>query len=319
MNQILDPVSNSIALDMRGARIFNCPSIAGGGVGTLTQVLTAGDDAGGLNIVNVGDISFGNDPSPIMFHQLLPNSLYLNRAGAAFNLDIGDGVTSGTIGLAYDPAGNEVYVYQPNAIDYWNILWDGAKWVMSVSGGDTLAIQNVIDPVSPQDVATKNYVDTLPPTASNLAAVLATGNDGGDLSIVHVNGVKSNQTFSGEIDLAHGTLKDGTGTIVINWSGYQLRNSSGLMVDWSQSAKVDFTSKTLSSVADPSNPQDAATKNYSDGHLLGTSATPFALADATGGTPAASLVDVGAVPTQAAINDNFASIRAALATLGVIV
>jgi hypothetical protein len=150
-------------------------------------------------------------------------------------------------------------------------------------------IINVTDPTGAQDAATKNYVDTnaANTTLSNLVSPTAVNQDL-NMTSHNINGL--NQIFNASrkvidttnsltvdtsgvtsIDWSNRYLVDGGGSRPIDWNNRQLQNSSnGTELLWNSGGvqitnnSLNLTSHKIINVTDPTNPQDAATKNYVD-------------------------------------------------------
>lgn len=131
----------------------------------------------------------------------------------------------------------------------------------------THQIKGVGDPTLAQDVATKNYVDTN-------SANTALSNLG--LTSISQNLVPSTPNLYqlGSPSIAWGNvwlntlLIPGTSTPAVDIVSRQLDNTSGVAVfDWN--TVPNALNHAIINVTDPTNPQDAATKNYVDTHSSG--------------------------------------------------
>ena len=146
-------------------------------------------------------------------------------------------------------------------------------------------ITDLADPTAAQDAATRNYVDTEISGISTDVVDDTTPQLGGDLD---VNGNSIVSTANGNIAL----IPDGTGVIQLNAttttgsvivSGTELRLSGGaeitsagnesIVINPSGIGTVNVSSSRITSVADPTGAQDAATRNYVDTNFVDQTAS----------------------------------------------
>lgn len=144
-----------------------------------------------------------------------------------------------------------------------------AATVIDFSGTDpslnTHKLTNVVDPTSPQDAATKAYVDAASSGANTSLSNLITTSinqdllpDGDFTRSIGADGLSFNE-------MRVGVLVDGvTGDAVLDVAGYAIyRPGSVIAIDFNGTSP-DFQGTTIVNVADPVNPQDVATKSYVD-------------------------------------------------------
>ncbi len=174
----------------------------------------------------------------------------------------------------------------------------GTRGVVSLNGlsinANISQIHNVVDPTSPQDAATKNYVDSSFGSAANTTlSNLVSPTSINQALLPSAGGTKDLGTASSFWrDLYLGNIKDnGNVTAFAVTSRHLLSVGGNLMIDFSSNANgIDFNTHALTSVVDPVNPQDAATKNYVDTHTGTGTVTSVSVVSANGlaGTVATS-------------------------------
>ncbi len=184
-----------------------------------------------------------------VFDATLNGSLVRNGAGTEadpFTLDVTDGGI-GTLELA-DDAVTTLKISDGNVtnakLDKTNIPLSG----FGAAGADidlgANKIANLLDPTNPQDAATKNYVDT--EITNNAADGTETGVTGAGINVVTGDGSTATPYV-----ITATEAQDLTDVLTLD-------PSAG--------------NNTITDVADPTNPQDAATKNYVDTEITNNAA-----------------------------------------------
>ena len=137
------------------------------------------------------------------------------------------------------------------------------------------------DPTNPQDVATKNYVDTQNANYLLKAGDTMTGDlsfSGTDVKILANNIGDTKRFVIGTNETSSYISFDKSGgniTCTIRANSFKYINSTGKRSLFYSIAStiiygtLDLDSNKIVNVLDPTNPQDVATKNYVDTHNLG--------------------------------------------------
>lgn len=154
--------------------------VSSGGSQTLSQTLTLGNSASGLQIINLADPTLPQDAT---------TKIYV------------DTLTKNTSGNVLSLANTYADVASSNIINYINYSLGSIQTstpalsaILSIGNDANLNnIKNLLDPVDFQDAVTKYYVDTLvsatsgqgssPSTISTLSQILSAGNSAGSSQI----------------------------------------------------------------------------------------------------------------------------------------
>ena len=135
------------------------------------------------------------------------------------------------------------------------------------NGANNLQIKNLAEPTDSEDAATKNYVDNA--TSNNTTLT------DGSVFVGNASNVATAVALSGDVTLTNtgvATIADNAVTTSkiadINVTNAKLDKANIPLSGFgAATADVDLGTKKLTNVADPTNAQDAATKNYVDNQI----------------------------------------------------
>lgn len=142
----------------------------------LTDVLTNGNNAGGLNIVNLGNLG---TTSVTAAGSILGGSISSSGTIIATG-----SITTGTSLIS--PAVNANSYNDRLGNPFLTIANGGQPTLTNTLNANSNYIINGLNPVNPQDLATKSYVDGSIPTGETLSVVLTNGNNAGGLNMTNV-------------------------------------------------------------------------------------------------------------------------------------
>lgn len=161
----------------------------------------------------------------------------------------------------------------------------GTRGSISLNGSlinaNTTQIKNVVDPTLAQDAATKNYVDTSISSGSfannSLSNLVATSINqslvpNADLTL------EVGSTTRHYSNVYAGALKSNTGPLLIQGSPINIGCTGVFAIT---ASAVDVNVSQIHNVVDPTNAQDAATKNYVDNAISGGGFANQALSNLT--------------------------------------
>ncbi len=260
----------------------------------LAKVLTEGNDAGGNTISNVANPTSPQDVATMAY---VDNKSIDDADADAGNELISGGTLTGT-DLEISDAGGTTIIDLSSLID--DADPDPLNEIQSLGqvlgeGNDAggRLIVNAANPIDPQDVATKDYVDAQTGN-QDLGSVLGLGNDAGSNAIVNVadpidpQDVATKNYVDGlpvddadadpnnEIELPIQAALDAGSFLQADGSGgvsyapeadgdptNELQNLSEIL-----GIGNDAGGNSIINVSDPTDPQDVATKSYVDGKAV---------------------------------------------------
>ncbi|WP_170284058.1 beta strand repeat-containing protein, partial [Flagellimonas olearia] len=246
---------------------------------TLSEVLSEGNSAG-TSITNVTDPTNAQDAATKNY---VDSQITANAAdGSETIVNAGTDISVSGSGTSGDP-----YVVNSTFVEVDGSITNEIQDLASVLGEGNSAgtsITNMTDPTNAQDAATKNYVD------SQITANAADGsetivNGGTDISVsgsgtsgdpyvvnstfTEVDGSVTNEVNTRfEVSGANLEIEDGNGTLQVPLAnlGSDDQTLSEVL------SEGNSAGTSITNVTDPTNAQDAATKNYVDSQITANAA-----------------------------------------------
>ena len=204
------------------------------------------------------------DPSGLVFEPQVSNPLTILQSGLWID---------SSSSLMYSKTGSTINV----STDY--VRRDGTLAMTASLNLNSHTITNLLDPVGVQDAATRNYTDTSSANANYLhtdGTVAATGN-------INANSHKVVNILD-PIDPQDAATRNYTDTSISTAFGTAVSSCLKLDGTNSMSANLNANTHKVVNVTDPSDLQDAVTKNYSDNAVstaLGTALSSCLKLDGT--------------------------------------
>ncbi|MCR9265902.1 MAG: hypothetical protein NXH86_17240, partial [Flavobacteriaceae bacterium] len=246
---------------------------------TLSEVLSEGNSAG-TSITNVTDPTNAQDAATKNY---VDTQITANAAdGSETIVNGGTDISVSGTGTTGDP-----YIVNSTFTEVDGSITNEIQDLASVLGEGNSAgtsITNVTDPTNAQDAATKNYVDTqiTANTADGSETIVNGGTDisvsgsgtTGDPYVVNntfteVDGSVTNEINTRfEVSGANLEIEDGNGTLQVPLAnlGSDDQTLSEVL------SEGNSAGTSITNVTDPTNAQDAATKNYVDSQITANAA-----------------------------------------------
>lgn len=161
--------------------------------------------------------------------------------------------------------------------DLQKMVLDTGGGYAPVGGGGAVASVNgqtgvVVLAATDVAAANQNLSNLTNSTAINAHLIPAApdainlGNASHEFSTLYVSQINDNTDF-GSVLINNRVLQDAFGNNSVQWDARRLDNGGTALIDWSNPAQISFNTHPLTNIVDPTNPQDAATKNYVDSNI----------------------------------------------------
>ncbi|THV59071.1 hypothetical protein EZV76_09510, partial [Flagellimonas alvinocaridis] len=215
---------------------------------TLSEVLSEGNSAG-TSITNVTDPTNAQDAATKNY---VDTQITANAAdGSETIVNAGTDISVSGTGTTGDP-----YIVNSTFTEVDGSVTNEIQNLASVLGEGNSAgtsITNVTDPTNAQDAATKNYVDTqITANAADGSETIV--NAGTDISV-------SGTGTTGDPYIVNSTFTEVDGSIT-----NEIQNLASVL------SEGNSAGTSITNVTDPTNAQDAATKNYVDTQITANAA-----------------------------------------------
>ncbi|WP_421808923.1 beta strand repeat-containing protein [Flagellimonas sp.] len=246
---------------------------------TLSEVLSEGNSAG-TSITNVTDPTNAQDAA---------TKNYVDTQITANEADGSETIVNGGTDISVSGSGTtgDPYIVNSTFTEVDGSITNEIQDLASVLGEGNSAgtsITNVTDPTNAQDAATKNYVDTqITANAADGSETIVNG--GTDISVsgsgttgdpyvvnntfTEVDGSITNEVNTRfEVSGANLEIEDGNGTLQVPLAnlGSDDQTLSEVL------SEGNSAGTSITNVTDPTNAQDAATKNYVDSQITANAA-----------------------------------------------